>query len=704
MNIKELDESIYEIIDFYDINKFIKIDNGIIKLLFNIKLQTNNKPISVLSVIGPARRGKSTLINCIISTLLNTNYNSFRTSDTDEHCTYGIDYTIIETEDKNILFLDVQGMGLHDSSNDCKILLYIYLVSDLIIFNERNIIDNRTLDNLLPLASFMTYINEKTLLEQSERPKIIFRISDQDLKIEPQENLSKVLEFKNDQYQNVRESIKKLFSVLIAVKTEPLEKSEKILLEKKNYNYFLLIKQNNFKIICDYIIQEINKCNKFNNISTYYEYIQKIALDLNENKKIDWDKLDLTKQISKQEIDEWIKNNVDEKYFNNIIVNGTQDQYEKIVLPLKKDIDNIMLNYDNYFANTTPKIKDEGNKNLYNKLYFVYNDAYEQTKNKSTIKIIEKSREIINKYLNNYYFKENETEDVYVFIKKLKETIFNDKIINLYFYKIKENIFYLLENNVFRCMEKGLTNINNNYDKKYVDIITILENVIEQNIILIWDDILKCIKNLYLSFDQIKKNMYNYMKANLIEYSLEYSTHYFRLEKINGKDNYPFEVTECKNIDTNIYYDLSIEKNKLLDKYILEFEKYRTTFKEYRIINLPKYLSEIKDNINLDKTRIIYNKIILAENDVYFLDILPTTQYINKINSYLIEKYEFINKKIHLYEILTKEFLEKKYTEKIIKYYYSLSNEDIKNNSTIKDIIKHRIIDLLFDYIIENNI
>jgi len=115
-------------------------------------------------------------------------------------------------------------------------------------------------------------------------------------------------------------------------------------------------------------------------------------------------------------------------------------------------------------------------------------------------------------------------------------------------------------------------------------------------------------------------------------------------------------------------------------------------------------LSEIKDNINLDKTRIIYNKIILAENDVYFLDILPTTQYINKINSYLIEKYEFINKKIHLYEILTKEFLEKKYTEKIIKYYYSLSNEDIKNNSTIKDIIKHRIIDLLFDYIIENNI
>ncbi len=704
MNTNELEESIYEIIDYYYVNKFIKIDNGIIELLFNIKLQTNNKPIYVLSVIGPARRGKSTLINCIISTLLNINYNSFKTSNTDEHCTYGIDYTIIEIEDKNILFLDVQGMGLHDSSNDCKILLYIYLISDLIIFNERNIIDNRTLDNLLPLTSFMTYINEKTLIEQSERPKIIFRISDQDLKMDPQENLNKVLEFKNDQYQNVRESIKKLFSDLIAVKTEPLEKSEKILLEKENYNNFLLIKYNNFKTVCDYIIQEINKCNKFNNISTYYEYVQKIALDLNENKKIDWDKLDLTKQISKQEIDEWIKNNVDEKYFNNIIVNGTQDQYEKIVIPLKENIDKIILNYDNYFANTTPKIKDEGNKNLYNKLYFVYYNAYEQTKNKSASKIVEKSREIINKYLNNYYFKENETEDVYVFIKQLQETIFNDKIINLYFYDIKKNIFDHLENSIFRLMKNDLTKIKNNYDNKYMDKIKMLENVIEQNIILIWDDILKCIKNIYLSFDQIKKNMHNYMKANLNEFMLEYSTHYFKLEKITGKENYPFIITECKNINSNIYYDLSIEKNRLLDKYILEFEKYRITFKEYRIINLPKYLSEIKDNINLDKTRIIYNKIKLAENDVYFLDILPSTQYINKINSYLNEKYEFINKKVNIYEILTKDFLEKKYTEKIIKYYHSLNNEDIKNNTTIKDIIKHRIIDLLFDYIIENNI
>ena len=61
------------------------------------------------------------------------------------------------------------------------------------------------------------------------------------------------------------------------------------------------------------------------------------------------------------------------------------------------------------------------------------------------------------------------------------------------------------------------------------------------------------------------------MKAQLSEFKLEYSTHYFKLENIYGKENYPFKVSECKNVDSNIYYDLSIEKNKLLEKYELEF-------------------------------------------------------------------------------------------------------------------------------------
>ena len=148
-----------ELSNYYKVSKFMNIKKGILELSPTINFPANDKPLSVLALIGPARRGKSTLLNCIISSLLKGNYSLFETSDTDEHCTYGIDYAIIETEEKNILFFDVQGMGLHDSSNDCKILLYIYLIADIIIFNERNMIDNRTLDNLLPLTTFMTFIN-----------------------------------------------------------------------------------------------------------------------------------------------------------------------------------------------------------------------------------------------------------------------------------------------------------------------------------------------------------------------------------------------------------------------------------------------------------------------------------------------------------------------------------------------------------------
>ena len=117
--------------NYYKVSKFMNIRKGILQLSPTINFPSNDKPLSVLALIGPARRGKSTLLNCIISSLLKGNYNLFETSDTDEHCTYGIDYTIIETEEKNILFFDVQGMGLYDSSNDCKILLYIYLIAIL---------------------------------------------------------------------------------------------------------------------------------------------------------------------------------------------------------------------------------------------------------------------------------------------------------------------------------------------------------------------------------------------------------------------------------------------------------------------------------------------------------------------------------------------------------------------------------------------
>jgi hypothetical protein len=677
-----------ELSNYYKVSKFMNIRKGVLELSPTLHFPANDKPLSVLALIGPARRGKSTLLNCIISSLLKGNYSLFETSDTDEHCTYGIDYAIIETEAKNILFFDVQGMGLHDSSNDCKILLYIYLIADIIIFNERNMIDNRTLDNLLPLTTFMTYINESSLIEQSKRPKIMFRISDQDLKADPQQNLNKVLENRMDQYQNVRESVKKLFSELLAMKTEPLERSEKALLQNKDYYKFLENSENNFRNVCESIIEELNKSSKFSNFSKYYEYIQKIALELNENKKIDWDKLDLTKHISKQEITDWITKNVDEKKYKPIEVDGKHADYLNKIEPQQKYIEQILQKFDNYFANTTPKIRDEIRNELQSKLTKPYDDSIKKTETISIKKIGERYQvitgELINKYNN---IKENEIEHIgNKYVEGLEQTISADKHINTYYNKIVDLQFQDWKKNMYVIIKKSIKDAKKDYDNKYNDNIVKLEKLLTERNENIWMDIEKLINNLYDSFECIEDDLVDKFRNELKDYNIEIKTFSFNTNgtieiKKNGKSN-------------NI---LTEEKKDLLAKYETKIKKFHDKFIETRKVNLGVYLKESRYiNNNLDEIRKIYENIKDGENDVYFMDILPTANYISKMNSNILEKYEFVIDKVRLYEIQTKEDFEKKYSPKIINLYYSLDKEYVEGNETIKNIIKNKIIDKLF--------
>jgi ABC-type phosphonate transport system ATPase subunit len=114
-------------------SKLVEIkDNLLVLNKIDIGKYTNELPITVFSIIGTARTGKSTLLNCISSYLLKKNIKIFNTDDTDEHCTIGIDMYYFEKE--RIVLLDCQGLKLDDSSNDTKLLLIIYLISDCIIY------------------------------------------------------------------------------------------------------------------------------------------------------------------------------------------------------------------------------------------------------------------------------------------------------------------------------------------------------------------------------------------------------------------------------------------------------------------------------------------------------------------------------------------------------------------------------------------
>ena len=162
-------------------------------------------------------------------------------------------------------------------------------------------------------------------------------------------------------------------------------------------------------------------------------------------------------------------------------------------------------------------------------------------------------------------------------------------------------------------------------------------------------------------------------------------------------------LEKINNINNN--NNLNDEKEVLFTKYETEILKFHDKFVETRKENLGVYLKESRyTSNNLEEIRRIYESIKKANNDdhegvinyVYFLDILPTANYISKMNSNILEKYEFVVDKVKLYEIQTKEDFEKKYSPKIINLYYSLNKDYVVENETIMNIIKNKIIDKLF--------
>jgi putative ribosome biogenesis GTPase RsgA len=95
------------------VNKFISFEND--KLMLINSINDITKPIKIISFLGNARIGKSTLMNCYLSHKLNQNIKLFNTSNKmDKHCTSGIDMLLVDTKEYNLLLLDVQGLDLNN--------------------------------------------------------------------------------------------------------------------------------------------------------------------------------------------------------------------------------------------------------------------------------------------------------------------------------------------------------------------------------------------------------------------------------------------------------------------------------------------------------------------------------------------------------------------------------------------------------------
>jgi hypothetical protein len=680
-----LEDSFFELVNYYNINNLITINDGKINLLYKIELPINNKPISVISILGATKSGKSTLANCIATTILNyqTNFNLFKTN-IENNLNYGIEYVLIETKDRNILILDVIEKTDRDLLNTCKILLFIYLVSDVILYNEKNT------DNL----------NQDTKNYFSILKKINFSKKNED-------SLSTLLfniyrnENDMEMYEEISYNLNNLFREIDVNNIEIVDENNINLLNNNKYKEFLSV-ETKYNAVCENIINNLYKNNRCESISSFYKLLENIKLEINNN--IDWNNLtfDIT---TIEDINEWKKDNITLTIINDDLIDGTEEQYINYFKKLRENMDKILINYKNYFFYKKSVLVDEEYNKIIIDFLKIYNDVFTKFKNIAVKSINKEVRDKLEK-INNYKFEDFDIDEVITYVNYIKKEILEDKKIRSYCKEYVDSLLLFLENTTINNIIKHLVEIKDKYTKKYFQVYDDMNKFYYDYDNKVWDDLEKCAKNIFSSFETIKENMVNFMKLQLDTFKLTIHSYNFKLEEVRGKNNYPFVISILNNNIKEV--SLVNEKNIMIKNYTNKIFYFKDRFNEYRNTNLQKYIYDIpKINNNVDKTKTTFEKLIELKYDVYFLDIYPSKYYISKTNNFVKEKYDFVSQKINLLQIYTKKEFESKYPAEVVQYYYYMlnlaSNPNVVDNKIHIGIIKNKIIDMLYDYIIKNN-
>ena len=329
---------------------FVKFVDGKLKLV--AELQGCFKNARVLSILGKARYGKSTFLNTIITRLTGQNSIIFKTHNFMEHCTRGIDYYYIPSH--NLLLLDSQGLDSQDSSHEPSLLLFVYLISDLIIFNDSRMLQNGVLKLMEPICTFMTYVD----LDEITKPKLSFRIADAStLSGTPEENIKMIIDtVYEDQYQSIRESIRHLFHPDIQlVKTDTIDKKSQKMLEDNDYIRLILEGDCGFQDAIDTLLISLPDLDR--GPVNYIVKIPTIIEQINNNEKIKIEKLDIVGMTVRDEIRSWISS-LDMSIFSPIEVDGTQGCYVNKVEPRKAIKKSTLTAFTKRFKSVPDKIRE----------------------------------------------------------------------------------------------------------------------------------------------------------------------------------------------------------------------------------------------------------------------------------------------------------------------------------------------------------
>jgi len=317
--------------------------------LILVENELPSNPVKILSIIGKARMGKSSFLNAFISKYAGKNTTVFTTQDGDDHCTLGIDYYYIPEE--NLLLLDSQGLAHENASHDPSLLLFIYLVSNIVIFNESTMLQNSALKLIEPICTFTQYLD----MDTCEKPSLIFRISDAKRGSDIHKTLEKLMAHHNDQYNSIRESVENVFVQPVKIiKTEYPQTADDALLSSNDYMGLLCIKENGFDTAIRSIIDDISAAVPRQSLLRIPGYIDNI----NNNEQININKLDIVALTHNNDILTWL-NKVPAELKSEIEVDGTQTMYEKNVVTRQASVKALKTDFTKRFKNITETIKKE---------------------------------------------------------------------------------------------------------------------------------------------------------------------------------------------------------------------------------------------------------------------------------------------------------------------------------------------------------
>jgi hypothetical protein len=317
----------------YSIDKLVSVkDNNLILNTSVNKLTLNTlKKSYVISMLGCARVGKSTFINALISYIFKEDTYITETSRESTHCTVGIDYICLEYNDIQLIILDCQGLNHADSKNDDKLLSFIYSISNLIVYHDASIVNNQTLNTLTSLCLVAHCVNNNRI----NAPMLYFRMRDYNLDSDMKKVINETFELQNDQYDNVRKAVQKLFPVIDGLYTESLGKKELKLITDHQYSILYKDDEYNFITCFDTILSNI-QLSKCIPIDDLVKHINQTIEQINANMTITFENYDYyTLMINQRFTEYWI--NVDKSIYNKIMVS----KYEKSITECNNTINYI---------------------------------------------------------------------------------------------------------------------------------------------------------------------------------------------------------------------------------------------------------------------------------------------------------------------------------------------------------------------------